>query len=156
MVALERQAEERTHNAVNEITSCEGSEGYDAAGNMTDVQHGQDADGGTDFDLVWDAWNRLVKVVDGGTTIRYRYDGLSRRVRKIHGTTSGVVREYHYNSSWQVLEVRKDAKTWTAGQETAAATTVYEQFLWSRRYIDAPVLRGQDTAADVTTTGRPR
>ena len=54
------------------------------------------------FDLVYDAWNRLVIVKDGATVVAtYSYDGLNRRVKKVTGATT---RTYYFNRQWQCLE----------------------------------------------------
>lgn len=54
---------------------------YDANGNLT-----ADGNGNT---YVYDAWNRLVKVNNNGTTIAaYGYDGLDRRITETHGSTT--------------------------------------------------------------------
>ena len=64
-----------------------------------------------------------------------------------------TVREYYYNNQWQNLEVRKDAGKARAGSPSAEpdlATTLNEQYVWSARYVDAPVLRDRDTGTDGT------
>ena len=93
--------------------------------------------------MVHDAWNRPVEwwedtngdgdLDDPGDTqlLACRYDGLNRRIRKVAKGTPDVAYDYFYNASWQVLEERKDAD-------------VYCQYVWSARYIDAPVLRDRD------------
>lgn len=94
--------------------------------------------------------NRLVKVVSGGTTLgEYRFDGLNRRIRKYTNPVDSnwTVREYYYNTSWQVLEVRKDTESRVGGAEPDVAETVYEQYVWIARYIDSPVLRDRDVEA---------
>jgi hypothetical protein len=76
----------RVHNKVNEITSIAGVSTYvssDKNGNMTKVPKSDNWSSA--FNLVYDAWNRLVKVYDSnGTTLiaGYQYDGLNRRVMK--------------------------------------------------------------------------
>ena len=41
-------------------------------------------DGATEQQYVYDAWNRLVEVLDDSDDVvaQYRYDGLHRRIRK--------------------------------------------------------------------------
>jgi len=76
----------RTANNVNEITDITETAGpswatpaYDAAGNMTTVP--KPADPTATFTTTYDAWNRMVKVVDGSDTVaKYEYDGARRRV----------------------------------------------------------------------------
>jgi len=86
----------------------------------------------------WENW--LVEVKDGETTMaEYRYDGLHRRVAKLVPNGSNwTVREFYYNSSWQMLEVRKDTRARVGGAEPTVATTLNKQYVWSTRYIDAP------------------
>jgi RHS repeat-associated protein len=83
----------------------------------------------------------------------YRYDGLNRRIAKAKVATwdpnnnpeTWDRTDYYYNASWQVLEER-----FTAGQASAdtVATVAKYQYVWDLRYIDAPVLRDEDTDAD--------
>jgi len=100
----------RDHNEANEIEEIDESSahvGHDAAGNMTTIPQPDDA--ADDYTLSYDAWNRLVKVVDGESTVaEYRYDGLGRRIRKfLPNGEDWDVYEYYYSSRWQALEVRK-------------------------------------------------
>jgi len=128
----------------------------DSHGNMTKVPVPGD-EANHHYVCTYDAWGRLVKVEDdsANTIAEYRYDGLGRRIRKF--TPDGDnwrVREFYYNSAWQLLEVRKDTgKTRTGSPlpEPSPATTVHKQFVWSARYIDAPVLRDRDADADDQT-----
>jgi len=56
------------------------------------------------FTLVYDAWNRLVVVKDGATTVAtYFYDGLNRRVKKV---TAVETRGFLYNLNWQCIDER--------------------------------------------------
>ena len=58
--------------------------------------------------------------------------------------------EYYYSAGWQVLEVRRDGGIARSGSplaEPALATTLREQYVWSPRYIDSPILRDRDDAA---------
>jgi len=119
----------RTHNKVNEIASMASptsSVGYDPAGNMTSMP--RMLDWATTQALTWDAWDRLVKVTQGSTTIgEYRYDGLARRIWKV--TTEGT-RHFYYSDKWQVLEERLNL-----------SATTDRQFVWGTRYIDDLILR---------------
>jgi hypothetical protein len=47
--------------------------------------------------------------------------------------------DYYYNTSWQVLEIRKDADA-----------DPLKQYVWDARYIDAPVVRFYDDDVDGT------
>jgi RHS repeat-associated protein len=100
------------------------------------------------------AWNRLVKVQDDqqtpATVAEYRYDGTNRRIRKYTDKSGDdwTVREFYYNASWQALEVSKDTKARVGGVEPDLAAPAYEQYVWSARYIDAPVLRDRNNDQD--------
>jgi RHS repeat-associated protein len=78
-----------------------------------------------------DAWNRLVKVMDGATTVAtYAYDGRNFRVSK---SVSGTARHFYFNSNWQCLEER-----------VGASTYANRQYLWGLRYVDDLLLRDRD------------
>jgi len=159
----------RTHNAVNEIynetagnaiteeyepQSSWADPACDSRGNMTTVPQ-PGAMTGT-YTCVYDAWNRLVKVTDDenddAVVAEYRYDGLNRRIRKYTPDASNwTVTEYYYNATWQVLEVRKEDGVSRSGSEPAVSMTVHEQYVWSARYIDAPILRDRDSDGDDET-----
>lgn len=117
-------AQTRTHNTANEITQIASSPGdidptYDAAGNMLTLpkEPGISTD---QYDLVWDAWSRLVAVKDGSTVVAsYTYDGLSRRLTKTNATET---RHYYYNSEWRGVEERPGNQT-----------TVDRQYTWGLR-----------------------
>ena len=88
-----------------QITSINGPSGvvtpqYDPVGNMTSMP--AVSNWTTAQTLKWDAWNRLVRVTEGSTTIaEYSYDALFRRVTK---TVSGTTRRFYYSDQWQILE----------------------------------------------------
>ena len=95
---------------------------YDANGNLT-----TDGSGNT---YVYDAWNRLVAVKNGGTTVAaYSYDGLGGRITETHGTDDdgpvlfGVV----------------------AGAGGASQRSVQAQNVWSPAGVDTLVLRDQSS-----------
>lgn len=99
----------------------------DAAGNTTTIP--KPASLTTSYTLTYDAWNRLVKVADGGTTVvTYEYDGLGHRIVKdvAGGTTND--REYYYNDKWQLL-----TETKPSGVEA-----IYQ---WHPFYVDALAVR---------------
>ena len=108
---------------------------------------------------VFDAWNRLVKVqTDAETPVtvaEYRYDVTNRRIRKFTDPdgSNWTVREYYYNTQWQNLEVDKGVETRSGDplSEPAVATGLYEQYVWSPRYVDAPILRDRDGDSNATT-----
>jgi YD repeat-containing protein len=117
-------AQTRTANQQNEITSISGSGtiSYDANGNLT-----ADGSGNT---YVYDAWNRLVAVKNGGTTLAaYGYNGLGERITETHGSTTT---DLYYSADWQVLEER-------------VGGVVQARNVWSPVYVDALILRDQSS-----------
>jgi RHS repeat-associated protein len=117
----------RTHNKANWITALTGSpDGVDPVyantGNMTTMP--KVGAWTTAQTLVWDAWNRLVKVQQtiGGTLTDITvntYDGFHRRTRKVGG---GETRDYYYDFNWRSVEERVG---------TAGSQTVKAQYTWS-------------------------
>jgi len=142
----------RGHNKANEITSASSwaTPAHDRAGNMTTVPKPSSPANG--LTLKYDAWNRLVEVKDGQTVVgMYEYDGQNRRIKKHIDSQSpaspnGIDRYEHffYNSQWQILETRD---TGTEADQPENLQPKY-QYVWSARYIDAPVLRDKNTDAD--------
>ena len=135
----------RANNKANEITATTEAEdqtqwatpAYDAKGNMITVPKPNSP--ASAFTCTWDAWNRLVEVKDGESMVaQYAYDGLNHRITKTVGAT---IAHCYYNASWQLLETREGA----GAPETLDPKT---QYVWSVRYIDAPVLRDRDTDDD--------
>ena len=81
----------------------------------------------------------------------YEYDGLKRRVKRhvdsqAPDSPNGIDTyiHYFYNSAWQVLETR-DTTTESDQPENLQPDW---QYVWSPRYIDAPVLRDRNTDSD--------
>ncbi len=139
----------RTANAVNEIIAITGgwiTPGYDDAGNM--ISGPKPGSGTTRVHYVYDAWNRLVKVraddsgEPGDLIAEYQYDGTNRRIEKVVTETGGGPSDAHYyhNQEWQILEER-----FLDSQEQLTASN---QYVWSARYIDAPVMRFHDANGD--------
>jgi RHS repeat-associated protein len=84
---------------------------------------------------------------------KYEYDGLARRVKKHLDSQSpaspngiDAYIHYFYNGAWQVLETRRSTSENT-GPESLQPQ---HQYVWSLRYIDAPVLRDENTDTDGT------
>ena len=119
----------RTHNAVNEVETISGSSSLmvqNAAGNMSKAP--KPLDWSSAFTMTYDAWQRLVKIKSGSTTVAtYAYDGQNRRVTKTTGTT---LRHYYYSSQWQILEERLNT-----------TTTADRQFVWGLMALDNLILR---------------
>jgi len=161
----------RTANPVNEITDITNSVGtpwvqlgYDAAGNMTTIPNGNVPEEG--FTGVYDAWNRLVKLLDEDDNVvaEYAYDGLTRRIRK---TTAAETRHYLYNDSWQILEERReefeawDLLTTSSSSSSSSSTSSssssssdnpnydFYQYVWGLRYIDGLVFRDRHSTSGV-------
>jgi len=150
----------RTHNLANELTGISTIAGqtawanptHDSRGNMVSVPKPSAMN--STYTCAYDSWNRLTKVTDGQTTIaEYRYDGLDRRIRKfVPAGQNWTVTEYYYSASWQVLETRRN--TIPRSGEPALASTLYEQYVWSPRYIDSPILRDRSTTGNGTINER--
>ncbi len=137
----------RTANKANEITGITNTVGaawatptYDPAGNMAGIPNPQS------LSAEYDAWNRLVLIKDGATTVsQHVYDARGYRIRK-DTYTSGTLteaRHYYYTPGWQCVEER-----------TGTLTTVERQFVWGLRYIDDLVLRDRSTANNGTINER--
>ena len=133
-------AQSRTTDAANEIQSITQPSGttpmtYDAAGNMT-------SDGTNTY--VYDAWDRLVAVhqgsLSGGLVAQYSYDGTNRRIEQLtdfnaKGVAQSVV--HYFLDGQQVIETRLAASASTP----ATSVSPQYQYIYSPRYIDAPILR---------------
>ena len=145
----------RTANVVNEITGISESTGpswvtpaYSAAGNMTTVP--QPADPTKSFTATYDAWNRLVKLVDDDTSdtvAEYAYDGANRRIiqKEYASGVLSTTRHLYYTepSKWQIVEERIDSET-----------DAERQFVWGQRYIDDLIVRDRDTDGNGTLDER--
>ena len=144
--------QDRAHNDVNELTSFTTTTGtdwadpaYDAAGNAILIP--QFIDKVEHFELIYDAWNRLVKVMnhDNDKEVqRNEYDGFNRRIvrkeygRLVSGTGSHETRHFYYNRDWQVLvEAVEDTSS-------EVATAMYS---YHPHYVDAVAVRIRDADA---------
>jgi hypothetical protein len=101
------------------------------------------------YTATYDAWNRLVKLVDGANTVQEnQYDGLRRRtIRKSY--TAGVLsetRHYYYTARWQIVEERLGT--------TPDSATANRRYVWGLRYIDDLILRDRDTTGGGTLNER--
>ncbi len=129
----------QTHSTVNEITNITEitgpvwpTPGYDAAGNMTGGP--QPLSPANGYILIYDAWNRLVRLQSGNVVVAaYAYDGASRRVTKTIGNT---LRHYYYDDQWRVVEERLNP-----------ATTADRRLVWGIRRLDDLILRDRASAA---------
>ena len=127
--------ETRSHDARNALTRVGAvTTATDRNGNMTADDHGHT--------LVYDAWNRLVRVQDagGGGVAAYAYDATGRRVAEGHG---GATTDLYYSDAWQVVEERDRA----SGKVTA-------QNVWSPQAVDTLIERDRDTVGNGTLDQR--
>ena len=143
----------RTSNTVNEITDITETVGaswvtpvYSRAGNMTTMP--QPASPASSYTATYDAWNRLVKIADGGNTVsEYQYDGAKRRIVQksyVSGTLNETRHLYYTEpSKWQVVEER-----------VGTSSSANRQFVWGLRYIDDLILRDRDTDGNGTLDER--
>jgi RHS repeat-associated protein len=139
--------QDRTHNAANELTEIDASSTHvaeDDAGNMTKVP--KPDTWSAHFDLQYDAWNRLVRVVWNDYLFgTYEYDGLGRRI--VRGVYDAPAHQlvhnvrYYYNEQWQILEERAEVSS-VEGDSPLA------RYVWHPYYIDALALRFHDADAD--------
>ncbi len=126
----------RTTDAQNQVTGVgSASLTFDANGSMTTDETGQQ--------FVYDAWNRIVKVLSPSsvTKVEYAYDALSRRVEA--DSASMGTTHFYYSTGWQLLEER-DGGT--------SASDVDLQYFWSIDYVDALTARLDYTSGTLTTT----
>ncbi len=155
--------QDRTHNKANEIwnstpddaiTEEEGQvawarPGRNAQGNMTTATKPSSPTG--TYTCKYDAWNRLMYLVCEDTYVLYRYDGLHRQICKLVAVTGNTFdrTDYYHTAGWQVVEERlaEDVSDWDAlyNPNPTAATEPKYQYVWSLRYIDAAVLRDENT-----------
>jgi RHS repeat-associated protein len=127
--------ESRSANAQNEYTTVGGTPlSYSANGNLIGDAEGRQ--------LVYDAWNRLVRVSSSGGVLKaaYGYDGLNRRIsEQVAANAAGdaataAIRDLFYSADWQVLEERLRSGG-------AVGATAEARYVWSPVYVDAMVLR---------------
>jgi len=81
--------------------------------------------------------------------LKCEYDGLGRRTKKFVNTsdpldqTYDAYRHFFYSAAWQILETRRSESE----NDPPESENPEVQYVWSRRYIDAPVLRDRDVEA---------
>jgi len=54
-----------------------------------------------------------------------------------------LVKHFYYNAAWQLVECRCSPAV--VSNPTDLGTTPIYQYVWSARYVDAPVLRDKNT-----------
>ncbi len=134
----------RTYTAggANEIETLTGhgaeTLSHDMAGNSDEtvigMQLGQSAP--QLHEMIYDAWNRLVKVQPSGGGMAkglYVYDGMGRKVRTLD-VIGPPDFDHYYNTNWQMLET----------QLTLNPQPTLWQYVWCARYIDALLIRDED------------
>ncbi|PQO43816.1 RHS repeat domain-containing protein [Blastopirellula marina] len=134
----------RAANQVNEITNITETTGpswatptYNPAGNMSTIPQPNNLT--SSYVATWDAWNRLVKLIDGANTVAgYEYDGAKRCVI-VKTFLSGSLNETRHvyftdPAKWQAIEVRVNS-----------SSVPHSRHVWGLRYIDDLVLRDRDT-----------
>jgi RHS repeat-associated protein len=133
----------RASNSANETGAITGTGAdwldpvYDAAGNMSSSP--KPTDGSQRAHYAWDGWNRLAAVyndnggVPGTLSQTYQYDGLGRRTQGF-SQGSGATQDYYYDTRWRMLQ-----------QQISGTGAKPEEYIWSERYSDSPVLRFRDT-----------
>lgn len=107
-----------------------------AVGNLTTIP--QLATPTSTYVATYDAWNRLVKLVNGANTVaEYQYDLRTYRTvaKNYSGGTLPETRHSYYTPRWQVIEER-----------LGTSTTPDRQFVWGLRYIDDLVLRNRSVS----------
>jgi RHS repeat-associated protein len=116
----------RTYNDQNQIVSDGTSTlAYDDNGNMTTDDQGHT--------LVYDAWNRLVEVLNGTTVIQqFTYDGQGRMVTESNWDGGTSTMDIYYNG-------------WQAIQENLGAFDAEIQNVFSPVYVNAVIFRDEDT-----------
>ena len=146
----------RSANDVNEITGITNSVGsawvqpaYSPAGNMTTMPQPNDPTKG--YTATYDAWNRLVKIVDtptSNTVSEYAYDGAKRQIRQKNydsGTLTETRHLYYTDlASWRCLEERLGP--------TSDSTPPDRQFVWGSRYIDDLILRDRSVTSSSSSS----
>ena len=95
-------------------------------------------------DTVYDAWNRLVELIDTDsqdTLAKYQWDGMGRRIAVVafDGGAIDETRQYYYTQQHQIIEVRVDG---------TSASDLAEQYVWGVRYVDELILRDRDTTGN--------
>jgi RHS repeat-associated protein len=115
----------RTTNSQNQVTAVGStSVAFDNNGNTTTDDQGHT--------LVYDAWNHLISVKNGGTTlVSYTYDANGNQISR---TASSITTDYYLSSAGQVLEMRNGA-------------TVASQYVWGLGFVNDLVLRDDNSTS---------
>lgn len=124
-VTTDGTQQSRSFNSQNEdMTVGSNALGYDPNGNTVTDDQGRT--------LVYDAWNRLVAVKNGSTTIAsYSYDANGNRIGQ---TENSATTDLYYSSAGQVIEERQ-------------AGTVTDQYVWGLMYVNDLILRDDNSTS---------
>lgn len=124
-VTTDGTGQTNTFNSQNQETAAgPNTLSFDNNGNTTTDDHG--------YQLVFDAWNRLVSVKNGGTTLAtYSYDAGGNRIQQTESSTST---DFYFSSAGQVLEERQ-------------SSTVTNQYVWGLMYVNQLVLRDDNSTS---------
>jgi YD repeat-containing protein len=159
-------AQSRDANRVNEITEIAATVGpgwivpqYDPAGNMTRLPQPLNPSAG--YTATWDAWNRLVTLTDGQTTVEQNsYDGLNRRIARgsnsLDWDATSLDWETFTLSEWEGFTLDEwesfslVAETPWSGMAAAGPTLSYRHYYYSagwqvleERTAPAPTVAGR-------------
>jgi RHS repeat-associated protein len=134
----------RTHDKGNrllEVGAGAGAVQVDRSGRMLELPP---VEGSWDetFEIVWDAWSRIVEVKQGESTVgKYAYDGLTRRITR---ETGGQLIHTYYSDTWRPLEDR------VTDAQTPTTPTVKAHYLWGARHRDDLIRRDRATSTHGT------
>jgi RHS repeat-associated protein len=105
---------------------------YDAAGNTTTIP--QPGAPTSSYTAVYDAWNRMVKISVGASTVAsYAYDGRNRRIVKVTISPSET-RHFYFTNNWRDIEER-----------VGTSVLMDQQHVWGMRYVDELVCRDRSS-----------
>ena len=138
--------ETRTTDPANEILSIndQATPVYDAAGNMITTPSPLPSGEGQGEGCIYDAWNRLVSVTGGTSTVTYSYDGTGRLVET---AVSGGATTYSYYDGQNAIETRVNG--------TAASNVQYQYVYSPLGDGKTPILRDSTFNGNAPTdTGR--
>ena len=86
--------------------------------------------------LIFDAWNRLVQVKNGSTTLAtYGYDALGRRVTE---NAAGTARDIYFSMTWQAIEDRVSGE----GGRALVLDGEHDVICWELQQARPPSLSG--------------
>jgi YD repeat-containing protein len=140
----------RTANSTNEISSVTNATGetawaapeYDAAGNETQTPSPLDPTQALAIQV--NGWGQVTHVTGTGVDISYQYDGLGdMTVRTDNLAAAGTAATtFFYYAGQQMIESVQQ----TPASPGDGATTVTNQYVYSPRYVNSPILDTQTTS----------